>query len=116
MLRTPSGDPDAIEVVKNLRGKGQWYLWFDKYCIDQNKLSNKHLQIKSMGSIYERAIATIVAASGDRAECGLPGVGPVSRLPQPVAFVNGKQLVSTLSHISIALKETVWMTRGWTYQ
>jgi hypothetical protein len=107
---------DAIEVVKNLREEGQRYLWVDKYCIDQNNTMDKHRQVKSMDSIYERAIATIVAASGDGAECGLPGIGPVPRLPQPAALVNGKQLVSTLPHISIALKDTAWITRGWTYQ
>ncbi|KAH8707084.1 heterokaryon incompatibility protein-domain-containing protein, partial [Phaeosphaeriaceae sp. PMI808] len=107
---------DAIQVVKNLREVGQRYLWVDKFCIDQNNLKDKHHQIKSMDAVYENAVATIVAASGDGADCGLPGVGPVPRSPQPTACTNGKRLVSTLPHVSIALKDTIWMSRGWTYQ
>lgn len=107
---------DAIKVVKNLTEEGRRYLWIDKYCIDQNDPRDKAIQIGKMDRIYEGAFATIVAASGDGAHCGLPGVGLVSRVPQPVAFASGKQLVSTLPHVSIALQDTKWVTRGWTYQ
>lgn len=69
-----------------------------------------------MNSIYEGALATIVAAQGDVAECGLPSVGFVPRVPQPAALANGKHLVSTLPHISVVLRDTKWATRGRTYQ
>jgi hypothetical protein len=107
---------DATEVVKSLRERGCRYLWVDKYCIDQNDPRDKHCQIQSMDRVYEGAFATIIAASGNGANSGLPVVGLVSRKAQPAALVNGIQLVSTLPHISTALKGTTWMTRGWTYQ
>jgi hypothetical protein len=87
-------------------------LWVDKYCIDQNDPRDKQCQIQSMDRVYKGAFATIVAASGNGANSGLPSVGLVSRKAQPAALVNGIQLISTLPHISTALEGTTWMTRG----
>jgi hypothetical protein len=107
---------DAIEVVKKVRPQGSRYLWVDRYCIDQCDAEEKHSQIKAMDLIYEGAFATIIAASANGSETGLPGVGPTSRRVQPSAIANGIRLVSTLPHVSTILKDTAWAKRGWTYQ
>jgi Heterokaryon incompatibility protein (HET) len=76
---------DAIKAVKNLRAAGQRYLWVDKYCIDQKNLTDKHRQIKNMDSVYERALATIVALLESEPSPGFLALvrplGCLSRLP-----------------------------------
>jgi Heterokaryon incompatibility protein (HET) len=97
---------DAIEVVKKVRPQASRYLWVDRYCIDQCDAEEKHSQIKAMDLIYEGAFATVIAASTDGSEAGLPGVGPTSRRVQPSAIANGIFLASTLPHVSTVLKDT----------
>ena len=58
---TPKVIKDAFLVTKKL---GYRYLWVDRYCIVQDDAQEKHQQIKNMGSIYENARVTIVAAAG----------------------------------------------------
>ncbi|KAJ4307659.1 hypothetical protein N0V84_012576 [Fusarium piperis] len=62
---------DAIEVTKAL---GFRYLWADQYCINQTDPVVKMRQINQMDQVYGQAELTIVAACGDSAAYGLPGV------------------------------------------
>jgi Heterokaryon incompatibility protein (HET) len=104
---------DALTVVKAL---GERYLWVDKYCIDSTNEETRHYQIKNMDHIYEGAYATIVACAGSNSSFGLPGVGSTPRKRQPSARVGNQLLVSTLPELSSVLQNTIWATRGWTYQ
>lgn len=104
---------DAMVVVRNLDRR---YLWVDKYCIDQKDHDEKDLQIRNMDRIYENAFAALVASAGQDSEFGLPGVGPKPRKPQPSATIEYEILLSTLPPLSCVLKESAWITRGWTYQ
>lgn len=65
---------DAVLVTKTL---GLGYLWVDKHCINQEDSKHKDEQIAMMDQIYERANVTIIAAAGQDAHAGLPGVGNI---------------------------------------
>jgi hypothetical protein len=69
-----------------------------------------------MHLVYQNAWVTIVAAAGQDATFGLPGVDIRPRLPQPSAKIGDKLLVSTLPELKVVLKFSKWITRGWTYQ
>ena len=108
----PSVISDAIIVTLEL---GFQYLWVDRNCIDQND-EEKHFQINQMDKVYMSAMITIVAAAGDSAHYGLPGVSNTLRRAQPYAMVRGQFLASTMRSSYEAIGSSQWATRGWTYQ
>jgi len=65
-----------------------------------------------MNRIYESALATIVAVSGEDCEAGLPGVSVVPRSKQPSAIAGGRLLILTLPHITYFLERSKYSTRG----
>jgi hypothetical protein len=67
---------DAITVTRKIEQK---FIWVDALCILQDDEDDKAELIDSMGEIYRRPILTIVAAAGQNASYGLPGVAPGSR-------------------------------------
>ena len=101
---------DAMEVCRRLGGQ---YLWVDKYCIAPQ---DKDIAIRSMDQIYEGAYATIIATGPD-ADCGIPGVSIARELLQPHVKTCGATVALT-THIDLyqGVNQTVWNTRGWTYQ
>ena len=68
---------DTITVTLKL---GLRYLWVDRYCIPQDNLPEKHLQIQHMGDIYANSFRTVIACAGDSAEAGLPGANMTPRI------------------------------------
>src|SRR5690349_12789689 len=83
------------------------------------------MQISQMDQIYAHSVLTIVAAAGEDAEYGLPGVSTRSRPKQKVA--TSKQILPRRwnrnvtflqlpAHPAQTIKSSVWATRGWTYQ
>lgn len=102
---------DAMEVTRML---GLRYLWVDAYCIKHTASSTLHEQMGQMDAVYGRAHLTLIAAAGQDAESGLPGVcsphmpflrhGNVCLVPcypkTPKQSINASR----------------WATRGWTYQ
>lgn len=58
---------DAIETTVRL---GLEYLWVDSLCIIQDSQEDKESQISRMGTVYENAFVTVVAAHGENANCG----------------------------------------------
>lgn len=78
---------DAISLTCRL---GEKYLWVDSLCIIQDDKPSMQSQILAMDKVYAIAVATIVAASGDHADSGLPGVRPGARTPfQEVETIRG---------------------------
>ncbi|UKZ64001.1 uncharacterized protein TrAtP1_005223 [Trichoderma atroviride] len=104
---------DAITVTKAL---GVRYLWIDRYCINQVDAKEKHTQVRQMDKVYQGAYITIIAAAGSDPTYGLPGVGRTPRVAQPRARVGKHILASLMVHPSVLIKQSVWMSRGWTYQ
>lgn len=106
---------DAITVTSNLNYQ---YIWVDKYCINQKDGEEKWAQIKQMDYIYAQADLTIIAAAGDHADFGLPGVSTRPRLTRR-SFKLGNYVLSPNwgpVRLMDALKQSKWMERGWTYQ
>jgi len=73
-----------------------------------------------MDQIYASAVLTIVACAGKDANAGLPRLHS-SQIPddfqqQVVAPVQGLVLGNVLVDSSIAVDESTWNTRAWTYQ
>ncbi|KAJ3472596.1 hypothetical protein NLG97_g10860 [Lecanicillium saksenae] len=106
---------DAIQVTRDL---GIRYLWVDRYCIDQKNADEVRQMIARMGSIYDEAELTIVAAAGSGSSHGLPGVGHTLRRPQPKLKIEetGGVLVSGLVSPKASVRDSAWSTRGWTCQ
>ena len=104
---------DALQATIEL---GFDFLWVDKYCIDQSEEHSMVQQIGKMDQIFEGATATIVAAAGDNACAGLPGVSNIARSEQPSASSGEMQLIFTLPHVSHLLSHSRWAERAWTYQ
>jgi hypothetical protein len=103
---------DAMVVTLQL---GYRYLWVDKYCISQNGNQDKHEQIRSMDIIYQDAIVTIVAASGEAACHGLPGISR-PRVNQPQVKLGRHLYASSMPNPNLSIQRSKWPTRGWTYQ
>jgi ankyrin repeat protein len=105
---------DAIRVTLSL---GFEYLWVDRYCVTQKPGSIKDEQLRSMNLIYAGAEITLVAAAGEDASFGLPGVSlRTRRVTQPVVKVQGHILTTVPPEPSLEVKSSKWATRGWTYQ
>jgi hypothetical protein len=106
---------------------GQRFLWVDALCIEQNNAALKHSQIMQMHIIYSHALLTIVALSGKNANAPLPRV-PLENTP-PVATRDSKESKVTdttdicfKGNVAIgpslhqSLHDSVYDTRGWTFQ
>lgn len=102
---------DAIVVTKNL---GLQYLWVDLYCVSRDP-SMRHTQIAMMDAIYKSAYFTIVAAAGNDADYGLPGVSR-PRSPQLGCRLGKYYFVSVRLDALYDLDKSKYSTRAWTYQ
>lgn len=103
---------DTITVVRQLHFK---YLWVDQFCIDQGDARELHRQLDLMDLIYNFAALTIVAAAGDSASFGLPGVSRPRNL-QPTISVDGQLWVSALEDPRQCVARSTWSSRAWTFQ
>lgn len=104
---------DAMEVTKKLQYR---YLWVDRYCIPQNDEDPKLQRINFIGSIYSNADVTVVAAAGEDPSFGLPGAGSRARRCQPHVKLPQCTLLSMLPAPAPQIRNSKWMSRGWTYQ
>ncbi|KAK3391154.1 hypothetical protein B0H63DRAFT_539796 [Podospora didyma] len=97
------------------RGMGIPYLWVDRHCIDQTNAAEKHAVIGRVDSIYSRAIITIVAAAGDNANDGLPGVSSVPRCDQMSITLGGCRFLR-FKDSTKEVRCSEWATQAWTHQ
>ena len=110
----PKTIEDSIWVTLQL---GYSYIWIDRYCIDQQNDAEKHRLIMNMGAVYRGATLTIIAAAGDSPHSGLPGVNGTPRRQQYSHAVgtSGQRIIS-LDVPEYDIQDSVWNTRGWTFQ
>lgn len=72
--------------------------------------------IGKMNRVYSNAFLTIIAAAGDSAATGLPGVGQFQRRPQQELQLRDSRLLQIFPHGARTLSSSRWATRGWTFQ
>ena len=108
----PNTIEDAITVTRNL---GFQYLLIDRYCINQQNEKEAREQIRQMNFVYKNSEIMIIAAAGKDPHYGLPGVGHRHRAQQPRAKVGEHFLVSALDDVSYCIRNSSWISRGWTY-
>lgn len=114
-LQLPRTIADSIELVDLL---GLQYLWVDALCIIQDDANDQSYQISKMANIYSSAFLTIMAASGEDSNAGLPGFGSsIRRYEQQEVVViprsensDGLSVMNTLKACPQYLDE--WYTRG----
>lgn len=97
------------------------YLWVDTLCIVQDGFEIKQEMFRQMHLVYRNAIFTIVAASGDDANRGLPGVQKGSRRAhQTVWELGGRTYLDVelgeTDEVGSGFQGSAWRTRGWTYE
>ncbi len=116
LTNLPNIIQDALTVTKKF---GYRYLWIDRYCIDQKNEQERADQVGKMDLIYHNAELTIITAIGMDPSYGLPGVGLRKRQPKHLtacAKIGSHFLISIVKWSKLALENTRWITRAWTYQ
>ncbi|KDR74945.1 hypothetical protein GALMADRAFT_269136 [Galerina marginata CBS 339.88] len=108
---------DAIQVVRELHLR---YLWTDSLCIvqdDDDEQGSKYDAMAKMDFIYGAAHLTIVAATGNDANTGLPGVREGTRgVPQSTEEIAPGFRLALRSRHQDCIPHTIYSSRGWTYQ
>jgi hypothetical protein len=112
---TPATVSDAMLLVGGL---GERYLWVDALCIIQDNPLHSQIQISQMGAIYTNALLTIIAATGEDANAGLPGVTPGTRnVKQGVIHLPDMSLITAIDGPYYpGVPGSKWVTRAWTMQ
>jgi hypothetical protein len=109
----PQTIEDSISLTMQL---GFQYLWIDRYCIDQQDPQDVLAQCEQMDRIYANSALTLIAAAGTGPDYGLPGLGTRPRcLSVAVSIKKHKSLLATREPWEL-IRESVWITRGWTFQ
>ncbi len=105
---------DAMEVTKAL---GERFLWTDAICIVQDDPVEKEHLIANMDAVYAGAYLTIVAADGEDANSGLPGIRPGTRHPsKQFEYMDGLKMLPSKASIFECILSCPWSKRAWTLQ
>jgi hypothetical protein len=110
----PATLDDAIYACLALREK---YLWIDSICVIQDDEFVQRAEIDRMGDIYSNGYCMLVAAAGDNADSGLPGVHHRMRKVDQQCFLEmDVEALEVLPNFSGIVENSPWNTRGWTFQ
>ncbi|KAH8586198.1 heterokaryon incompatibility protein-domain-containing protein [Bisporella sp. PMI_857] len=117
-VEVPRSIRDAMNLTESM---GKRYLWVDCLCIVQDDEIHKAEQIASMAAIFANASLTIIAASGENADAGLPGFPGIStpRSVQQQTFIlnHGLKVVKLQRPDSPFWRVSQpWGRRAWTIQ
>ena len=113
-LIIPRTISDAIHLATFI---GMRYIWVDSLCIIQDDDKDKQQQLPIMASIYSSAELVVVAAAGNDANAGLPGIQNAPRyVGQRVETINGTTFITAQPSLQQVLDWSVWNSRGWTFQ
>ena len=109
--------PRTIRDALTLCGElSERYLWVDSLCIVQDS-QDKQIEINAMDAIYSGAKFTIVAAAGEHAEAGLPGVSDKVRdVEQHTIVVDNLMISNVLPDARKSVDQSDWNSRAWTFQ
>lgn len=104
---------DAMQVSREI---GIRYLWVDSLCIVQDDdTGEKAKTISKMDLVYGAAFLTIVPATGQNANAGLPGVRPGTRgFRQPIEQIGPDFRLAFKPRSVDYIENCVYFSRGWT--
>jgi hypothetical protein len=103
---------DAIHLTKLL---GEKFLWVDRLCLVQDDPDDLRQGIPKMDLVYEGSVLCVIAAAGEDADGGLPGVHPGEReVTQHVEEIRPGLRLVKVTNLYPALGVTYYMKRGWT--
>ncbi|RAH55054.1 HET-domain-containing protein [Aspergillus piperis CBS 112811] len=109
----PATIRDSIRACIELKIR---YLWIDRLCIVQDDTTTvKASQINAMGDIYSHSYLTLVDLEGVTMDHGLPGVSQ-ARASHTIHKACGMSLRAIEDRFPVLLKQTKWISRGWTFQ
>lgn len=118
-LELASSIPDTIrDAILLVKGIHEQYLWVDALCIIQDDPVSQSVQLAQMGLVYSLANFVIIAAAGDDANAGLPGIRPETRRhKQEVLRLGEKSMVTVIDGSYYGgVESSTWVTRAWTMQ
>ncbi|KAF2032788.1 HET-domain-containing protein, partial [Setomelanomma holmii] len=108
---------DAIVVVE---GIGERYLWVDALCIVQDDALMQQSQIAKMDQVYAKSLFTIIAAHGNGAHAGIPGIGSTIREEaQEMLSIPGgtlRTMICNNTETGNTIGKAIWAQRAWTMQ
>ena len=112
-LTLPRTISDAMALVRGLAGLQ--FLWVDALCLIQDDVKDLAAGIAVMDDVYERAWFTIIAAGGEDASFGLPGIQPGSRSATRLSHEIKPGLhLGVDTALDSSLTRSVYNKRGWT--
>lgn len=119
--RLPLQLPELIQgVIYVTRNLGYRYLWIDRYCVPQGSTeadkTRRQSLIEDMGKIYEGCAICIIAAAAARPSDGLQGITRPREVNQESIDFGSLVYLQVMTSIRREVSESVWNTRGWTYQ
>lgn len=88
------------------------YLWIDRYCIDHEDIATKHTLIQGMDEVYRGAAVTLIFATGQGVESGVPGISYILRPQQLTTSVNGLD-ITLMPDTQGSVARSKWASRGW---
>ena len=92
------------------------YLWVDQYCIVQDNESDKLEQVSAMSTIYSSAVFVMIVTDGNMND-GIPGMSYERPQTQIQLQLAGIDFVNEIPNLQDVIDgESIWSTRGWTYQ
>lgn len=119
-LGLPQTIKDAITFMTMIDER---YLWVDSLCIVQDDEVEVGHNVARMDMVYAGAVATIIAAAGEDAHFGLPGIRKKTRWVgqerAKVAEQGGRSLwvmEQVLQGSNRDVQHSPWNSRGWTFQ
>lgn len=116
--RIPKTIQDAMDLTESINID---YLWVDTLCIPQDDIEVKQEIMQQMHLVYRNAVFTIVAAAGEDANRGLPGIQSGSRNTQQSAWkIRDKVFLGSdldpVNGLGSGFQWSLWKTRAWTYE
>ena len=111
--RTSKTVDDAIRACCLLK---EDYLWVDQYCIIQDDEIDKLEQVSAMSTIYSSAVFVMIVTDGDMND-GFPGMSYKRPQTQVQLQLAGLSFINEIPSLQeVVGGQSVWSTRGWTYQ
>jgi hypothetical protein len=110
------------DAITNTAALGFRYLWVDALCIIQDSDKDKDFQISHMGSIFENASITLVAAYGEDASDGFLSMPPPAEIAFKLPFEydmeddNLGTLYASRGDGKIAMEDQAINLRAWTLE